>query len=92
MVELKATRFYDGAAGQIEGYLAEVTEHMALADERVHGLLVTDGADHAEVELLRERGVTHLSLASLGYRLALAQEQHPRPLHPCRWTRIDCPA
>lgn len=77
VVELKATRFYDGAAGQIEGYLAEVSEHMAVADERVHGLLVTDGADHAEVELLRERGVTHLSLASLGYRLALAQERAP---------------
>lgn len=77
VVELKTNRFYDGAASQIEEYLAEVRECMALAEERVHGLLVTDGADHAEVELLRERGVTHLSLASLGYRLALAQEHAP---------------
>ena len=80
VVELKATRFYDAAADQVASYVAEVQEHLAHG-RAVHALLITDGADHAEIEDLRDRGIAHLSLAALGYRQHLAQEhRRPRPL------------
>lgn len=77
VVELKATRYYAGAADQVAGYVEQVQAHLATNGELVFGLLVTDGADHAEVEHLRVRSIGHLSLAALGCRLALAQEKAP---------------
>ena len=79
VIELKATRFYDEAADQLDDYLDEVAEHLARSGEGIHGLLITDGADHGDVERLDERGLGHVSLAALGYRLALAQGAAPPP-------------
>lgn len=74
VVELKATRFYWEAAEQVLSYAVEVSQ--VLADgQAVHTLLITDGADHTDIEELREKGIGHLSLATLGYRAHLAQER-----------------
>lgn len=74
VVELKATRYYAAAADQIAVYVQQTAEHLATADEQVLALLITDGADHAEVADLIAKGIAHLSLAALGYRRALAQD------------------
>lgn len=77
VIELKATRFYEAAADQVSSYVVEVQEHWARSGEHVYGLLITDGADHSEVDRLRQRGIAHLSVAALGYRMALAQDKPP---------------
>lgn len=74
VVELKATRFYSDAADQVQGYVEQVRQHLSTGDEQVFALLITDGADHAEIEELRQRGTAHLTTAALGYRLAIAQD------------------
>lgn len=73
VIQMKVTSFYPEAAEQLEKYVAEIAE-TAGSKVGVHGLLITDGAHHAEVEDLQSRGLAHLSLAALGYRLHLAQE------------------
>lgn len=74
VVELKATRYYEAAADQISGYTDEVSQHLAHG-HAVHALLITDGANHAQVERLRGLGIEHVSLGALGYRHHLAQER-----------------
>lgn len=77
VIELKSTRYYAAAAEQIAGYVEQVAKHLAAPGEQVLALLITDGANHSEVEDLNQRGIGHLSLAALGYRLALAQQSAP---------------
>ena len=75
----KATRFDDEAADQLDDYLDEVAEHLARSGEGIHGLLITDGADHGDVERLDERGLGQRPRRARLPRLALAQGAAPPP-------------
>jgi hypothetical protein len=80
VLELKATRAYPDALRQLDDYVTEVREHIATGDERVHGLLVADGMNHADHDLRRDLDIAFLSLAQIGYREHLIEHRGASPM------------
>lgn len=73
VVELKAVRAYPAAVEQLAAYVARVRADVARGSERVHGLLVADGAGGEVRDALSSADLAYLSLGALGYEPLVRQ-------------------
>lgn len=73
VIELKATGAYMEAVDQTAGYVTTIRDELARDGQRVHGLMITDGAPHDVQEYATKRGIWYLPVTALGYRQALIE-------------------